>query len=118
MKSYSFGGLISLGFLALVAAYASDLPREAPGGLSLIIRPSDPLLHFNGRFNWEDPDAPRASFPGSELVVHFIGSELAAKMSTSGEDEIQVVIDGRPESVLKLSNEPALYTVGRDLGPW
>ena len=117
MKRNTVRSLIPLLFLAAWAAQASGAPGDVPPELTQVVRPSNPLLHFNGRFVWRDPEAPGASFPGSEVVVRFIGAELAAKMSTTGEDEVQVVIDGRPDSVLRLSKEPVLYWVGRGLGP-
>jgi len=117
MKRSSACSFIALLVLAVSTAHAADLHQEGLSGLTVVIRPSNPLLHYNGRFNWKKPEAPSASFPGSEVVIHFIGSELAAKLSTSGKDEIQIVVDGRPESVLKLTNDPVLYLVGRDLGP-
>jgi endoglucanase len=81
------------------------------------IRPSNPLLHFNGRFDWRNPEAPSASFPGSELVVRFSGTGLNATLSTSRWDQIQVIVDDHLTSVLKLTHEPVLYVVGHDLPP-
>jgi lysophospholipase L1-like esterase len=83
----------------------------------LEVRPDNPLLRYNGRFDWQMPGAPCASFPGSEVIVHFSGTAIGARLSTTRDDRIQVVIDGNPTAVLALKKEPALFVVGRDLPP-
>jgi lysophospholipase L1-like esterase len=107
-----------LGHIILLAAFsvsAALCRAEDSAALVTEIRPNAPLLRYNGRIDWQDPDAPCASFPGSELIVHFNGTALGARLSTTRFDEIQVVVDGVPTIVLKLTKDPALYVVAHDL---
>jgi lysophospholipase L1-like esterase len=102
-------------FLAAFSVSAALCRAEDSPALVNEIRPADALLRYNGRVDWQDPDAPCASFPGTELVVHFDGTALGARLSTTRFDEIQVVVDGQPTIVLKLTKDPMLYVVARDL---
>jgi len=105
----------SLLLLAAVAALTGACLGGDPPSLPLEVKPANSLVRYNGRFDWRMPDAPCASFPGSEVIVRFSGTAIAARLSTTRNDQIQVVIDGKPTSVLALSKEPALYVVGQDL---
>lgn len=103
--------------LAALAGLSDACFGGDPPSLTLEVKPADPLLRYNGRFDWQDSDAPSASFPGSELVVHFSGTAIGARLSSTREDQIQVIIDNKPTAVLALSKEPALYIAGQDLPP-
>ncbi len=114
MKTRSTG---RLGRLAGLAAFAALCACQAASGQIADIKPSDPLLHYNGRFDWQNPDAPRASFPGSALVIRFNGTGMSATLSTTRFDQIQVIVDDRLDGVLKLTHEPMAYAVAHDLPP-
>ena len=81
------------------------------------IKPTNPLLYYNGRFDWRLPGAPSASYPGSEVVIRFRATTLSARMSTTRSDYVVVLVDGKPASTIALSKEPTLYVVARDLTP-
>ena len=83
--------------------------------LPVEIKPADPHLHYNARFDPRNREAPSVSFPGSELIVRFEGTALNARLRTTGEDRIQVVVDGEPGKVLALTKEPALYEIASGL---
>jgi lysophospholipase L1-like esterase len=107
-----------MGRIVLIAALsflAAPCRADVSPALAKEVRPDDPLLRYNGRINWQGPDAPYAAFPGSELVVHFNGTALGARLSTTRADRIQVVVDDLPTTVLKLTNDPVLYVVAHDL---
>jgi hypothetical protein len=87
-------------FLAAFSVSAALCRAEDSPSLPREIRPDDALLRFNGRVDWENPDAPYASFPGTELIVHFNGTALGARLSTTRADQIQVVVDNLPTIVL------------------
>lgn len=106
------GQLVGLAVLSVLATSCRSVssPTRATD-----IKPNDPLLHYVGRFDWQNPGAPSASFPGSELVIRFNGTGLSATLSTSRWDQIQVIVDDHLTSVLKLTHEPVPYVVAHDL---
>jgi lysophospholipase L1-like esterase len=115
MKIHSARGVGHIIFLAAFSVCAALCRAGDSPALSREIRPDDALLRYNGRVDWENPDAPYASFPGTELIVHFSGTALGARLSTTRADQIQVVVDNLPTTVLKLTNDPVLYVVAHDL---
>jgi lysophospholipase L1-like esterase len=115
MKSFATRRAAHIILLAAFSALAAPCRAEVSPDLVSEIKPSDSLLRYNGRIDWQDTDAPYASFPGSELIVHFNGTALGARLSTSRADQIQVVVDDVPTIVLKLTHDPALYVVAHDL---
>jgi lysophospholipase L1-like esterase len=115
MKIRVVRGLGNIIFLAALSVAAAPCRAEDSPALVTEIAPGDALLRYNGRFDWQDPKAPCASFPGSELIVHFNGTALGARLSTTREDQIQVVVDNLPTDVLRLTEDPVLYVVAHDL---
>jgi lysophospholipase L1-like esterase len=115
MKNRCARGVGHIIFLACFLVSAVLCRAEDSPPLVTEIRPDDALLRYNGRVDWQEPDAPIASFPGTELIVHFNGTALGARLSTTRFDEIQVVVDNLPTIVLKLTKDPVLYVVAHDL---
>src|SRR5579871_6141921 len=104
------------GFLAFaVTAMAGVSAPPAPDGAGQAVPPADPRVHYEGRLDWTDPQAPTMSFPGCAVVVRFEGSGLDARMDTTIADHVQVVLDGRPTRVIALTRTPEDYAVARDL---
>jgi lysophospholipase L1-like esterase len=106
---------LAFAFLFLCAAFLRG--AETPASFPIEVKPADVRLHYNGRFDWRAPDAPRMTFPACNLVVRFHGTGLAALLGTTIADRIQVVVDGRPAAVLALGKEPALFVAAQDLSP-
>lgn len=101
--------------LLLLAPAAAAFAVGDATPLPVEIKPSDPHLHYNARFDPRNREAPSASFPGSELIVRFEGTALNARLRTSEADRIQIVVDEQPGKVLTLTKVPTLYEVARGL---
>jgi len=88
---------------------------QAVDPLPVEIDPRDPAIRLIGRFDDRDPAGPRMAWAGSAISVKFDGSALNVRLKSSGADEFQVVVDGVPTSVLKLTKEAALYKAASGL---
>ena len=62
--------------------------------------PDDPRIVLVGRFDRTDPAAPACAWPGSEVRLRVRGATLVATIEEAGRDLWQVVVDGKPVSVL------------------
>jgi lysophospholipase L1-like esterase len=91
----------------LLCLQAEPLPVE--------IGPRDPAIRLVGRFDDRDPAGPRMAWAGSTVAVKFEGSALNVQLKSSGADEFQVVIDGAPTSVLKVTKDATVYKVASGL---
>lgn len=91
----------------LLLLQAEPLPVE--------VGPTDPAIRITGRFDTRDSAGPRVAWAGSTFSVKFEGAALNVKLKSTGADEFQVVVDGAPTSVLKLTKDAALYKVASDL---
>src|SRR5665213_2022523 len=117
MKLLSATAIGRLARLAALSVLLVSCRSASSPTLAADIKPNDPLLRYVGRFDLQDPEAPKASFPGSALVVRFNGTGLSATLSTPRIDQVQVIVDDNLTSVLKLTHEPAPYAVAHDLAP-
>jgi lysophospholipase L1-like esterase len=93
--------------LLCLAPQADPLPVD--------VSPGDSCIRIVGRFDARDPAGPRVAWAGSTIAVKFEGAALNVRLKSTGADEVQVVVDGAPTSVLKLSKEAALYKAASGL---
>ncbi|MDR3689290.1 MAG: SGNH/GDSL hydrolase family protein [Fimbriimonas sp.] len=73
------------------------------------VTPKDPKVRYIGRFDRGDPGGPKCAWPASAVEVAFRGTEMRVRINESGEDELQVVVDGTASQVLKLTPGNATY---------
>lgn len=66
----------------------------------VVVRPDDPSIRYEGRWDRSDPARPRASWPAFALETGFTGSAIAVRMDDA-ENFYQVEIDGRPHGVVR-----------------
>lgn len=91
-----------------VRADAPAASAEAPA-LPTAISPTDPRIHYAGRFA-PSPAGPQCAWPASSATVRFYGSALNVKLRESGaSDEFQVFVDGVPKAVLVPSAGEHVY---------
>ena len=64
-------------------------------------------LHFYGR--WDANHA--AGWPGSTIATRFTGSELRATFDETGDDWLEIVVDGTPRTAVHLANGTKTYTL-------
>lgn len=84
------------------------------------INPDDARLQFAGRINFENPNAPVLSWPGSSIEGRFTGSSLSLKLDDQfGNNYFNVFLDGdllRP-AVLHAAQGSRTYQVASGLSP-
>jgi lysophospholipase L1-like esterase len=79
-----------------------------------MVAPADPRIALVGRFDVSDPGKATCQWSASEARLRVKGESLVAKIDENGHDAFEVVIDGKPISVLNLKQGPSDYTI--DLG--
>ena len=83
----------------LIAACLLVLPGTARAADPLTIAPDDPKLCYVGRFDHRDPAGPRCEWPASSLTVRIRGTGLTFRLNDQGDDDFQVMVDGRADAV-------------------
>ncbi len=101
--------LLSLGLLASCATADSQLP--------VTVAPNDSKIHYIGRFDTQDAAGPRCAWSNSTVALKFVGTALGAKLADSGENQWQVVVDGKPTKILTTKGKGASYRVADGLPP-
>lgn len=105
----------AVGILVLVAAAACGDDAAKPSGDGGLDAPP-PLvedLHFYGR--WDTMHA--AGWPGSTIAARFTGSELRATFRETGDDWLEITVDGTRATPLHLANGTQTSTVVTGLAP-
>ena len=82
-----------------------------------------PAIGFVGRFDTKDPAGPKASWPGSRIVIRFEGEGLTVRFDDElasdkpGPSEWDATIDGVLQPKFVLARGPADYVVAKGLTP-
>lgn len=92
--------LLFLAASPIGAADAPALPVDVPA--------NDTNVQLIGRFDLRDAAGPRCAWSGSGLVVRFEGTALNVKLRGNN-DQFQVIVDGKPMSVLALKKDQTIY---------
>ena len=70
-------------------------------------------VHYYGR--WDDMHS--AGWPGSAVAARFSGTEIQATIRESGDDWLEITVDGSARPPLHLTNGTQLYTLASGLAP-
>jgi hypothetical protein len=107
-------------------------PDEAPAPPRADAGPGDeavpapqgpPAIGFIGRFDTRDPAGPKASWPGSRILIRFDGTDLSVRLDDElatdkpGPSEWEATIDGALQPKLTLARGPEDYVVAKGLAP-
>ena len=108
------------GLLALLTAGAAGLAKTATAedaaALPIEVAPKSANLRTIGRFDLRDAAGPRCQWSASAITLRFRGTDFNAKIRDSGDaDRLQIVIDGKPTSVLALQKDEHLYRIASGL---
>ena len=82
-----------------------------------------PAIGYVGRFDTRDPAGPKASWPGSRVVIRFEGTALTVRLDDElaadkpGPSEWDVTIDGVLQPKFALVRGPQDYAVAKGLTP-
>jgi lysophospholipase L1-like esterase len=72
-------------------------------------------LHFTGRFDMRDSAGPRFSWPGTKIRTRFSGTGATIRLNGTGNDQLDVSVDGKPPTVLKTTPGTGSYSLVSDL---
>ena len=114
LAALDFGG-------ALSAEPAQPTPPPPPfteaAPLPNAVAPTDPRVRYEGRFDTSDPAGPRCAWPASSATLRFLGNALNVRLGDTDTDRYQVVVDGRPASILTPKGGTHTYRVFDALKP-
>ena len=88
------------------AAEAQDAPA-----LPIEVAANDPHVRYIGRFDTQDAAGPRCTWSASAIQLKFRGTALNVKLKEAGNDAYQVIVDGKPTSILKTKSSMSVYPV-------
>ena len=75
----------------------------------------DPLIIYEGRFDFTNPKSPRFDWPGTSIHAVFEGSKISVKL-TDGSNDYNVFIDGRFKTII-CSDSNLVYNISDSLSP-
>ncbi len=80
------------------------------------LSPSNRAIQYVGRFDIRDTAGPRCSWSASTVELGIHGTGLSVKLADVGQGDFwQVLVDGKPTSVLELKQGANDYVVAKDL---
>ncbi len=77
----------------------------------------DARIRYVGRWDTHDAGGPRCAWSASTVLLTLRGAGLSVRLADSGHDFWQVVVDGRPTTVLELQSGASTYPLAADLSP-
>ncbi len=95
--------------------------QESYQSLLAIPEADNNLFHYSGRVDWQEPQAPAFSYPGTSVEFKFTGTSLKVKLTEDnrgGENYVDVYLDDNPEPTtiyLQASEQPVIYDVAQGL---
>jgi lysophospholipase L1-like esterase len=75
------------------------------------------IPQFLGRFDTSDPAGPRFAWSASAISVRFTGPSIAIRLRDDGNNQLQVVVDGAPTSVVVTGPSREAYSLASGLAP-
>ena len=93
---------------------------------AITISPSDPNIQYTGRWNFDNPSAPKVTWHGSNLVFRFNGTSASIDIDAGArspygnqwKEQYRVIIDGVPsEDRIFMDSGRGVYTLASNLPP-
>jgi hypothetical protein len=75
----------------------------APGVQAASVNPSDPDLHYVGRWDMTNPSQPWAQAQGASVIASFTGTSISATLTVSSGEYFRVILDDDADSSVKVS---------------
>jgi lysophospholipase L1-like esterase len=101
--------IVLFGFLSIAWG-----PSAGPV-LPVSIGATDPNIQYVGRFDTRDPSGPRCAWSNSMVRLKFTGTALNVKLADTGQNQWQVIVDGKPGNFIKSKGRAAVYAVAAEL---
>ncbi len=83
--------------------------------LPVVVPADDPHISYVGRFSKSDPKAPRCAWSASQVRLRFEGTAINAVLSDGGQDRFQVVVDGKPTSIVRVKGKEQVASLATGL---
>jgi lysophospholipase L1-like esterase len=81
-------------------------------------------FNYGGRIDWQNPQAPAFTYPGTSVEFKFIGTQLQIQLAEDdwgAENYVDVYLDDNPQPITiklkKNDNQPILYQIAQGLEP-
>jgi lysophospholipase L1-like esterase len=104
-------GFALCALLLSTTAFAADA-----SGQEVCVSPTDPLLHYSGRWDTQDAQGPRCEWPAGQVRFAFEGTSASITLDGKPGSTLQIVVDGAPIGVITLRGA-ATYPLAANLSP-
>ena len=74
-------------------------------GEMVVVSPSNPLLHYSGRWDTQDEQGPRCEWPAGQVRLAFEGTGANIMLDGKPGSALQIVVDGAPVGVITLRGQ-------------
>ncbi len=106
---------LSVSLISLLGLLGIALGSAADSELPVVVKPTDPNIRYVGRFDTSTPGGPSCAWSNSAVRLSFKGTGMRVKLAENSENQWQVVIDGKPTSIIKSKGKAAVYPVATGL---
>ena len=103
--------LLALGATVFTRQAAAEDAAALPAQVAI----TGANVRTRGRFDLRDAAGPRCQWSASAITLRFQGTDANAKIRDSNNDILEIVIDGKPASVLALQKDEHLYRIASGL---
>src|SRR4051812_44802694 len=111
MRQHIWPVIICASWLISPLARGENLPVE--------IKPTDPNILYQGRWDTTDAAGPRCAYTASGIIVRFKGTAIGAKMKEgwagNNQDQLEPIVDGKSGAVVKLKAGEETVTLAEGL---
>jgi lysophospholipase L1-like esterase len=115
LLTYGENPMVCLRVIACLTFLMGAASACARQDLPVVVKATDPAIRFVGRFDTSDQSGPRCAWSNSSVVVRFKGTALRVKLNDAGQNQWQIIVDGKPTSVLKTQGKNGVYTLASGL---
>ena len=99
---------------------AADTPADH-AAFPVEVKPTDVNLRYQGRWDTRDDAGPRCAYSACGVIFRFAGTGAAARVKEDWyghhQDQLQVFVDGKPTSIVKLQPGESTATLAENLPP-
>ena len=96
--------------LALAARASTTLPIEGT-----IVKPTDPAILYVGRISFANPERPRFTYPGTQIIAHFNGTSVRLWAKPKSGYFMAQVDDAAPFKVALTGEQDSVVTIAAAL---
>jgi len=102
-------------YALLALLLANALSAGDAAALPVTVKPDDANLLYSGRWDTSKPEGPRCEWPAGQIRLRFTGTAVNVILGGPKDHAFQVVVDGKPTSVVTIVAGQSVYPVAADL---